>query len=65
MSPAAPKRYRLKQKALDYGIEEAKRIKAWPTLEKAVDLKIEEQRKFVAWWEATVESAGPKRKGRP
>ena len=39
-------------RALDYSIEEAKRIKDWPKLEEAVDTKIEEQHKFVAWWKA-------------
>ena len=52
-----PERYRLKQAALDYGIEEAKQIKDWPALEHAVDLKIEEQRHFVAWWRANVTPA--------
>jgi phage N-6-adenine-methyltransferase len=49
-----PERHRLTVAALEYGIEEAKRIKDWPALEEAVDLKIEEQRKFVAWWKASV-----------
>jgi hypothetical protein len=53
-----PERYRLKDAALDFGIEEAKRIKDWPTLEKAVDAKIDEQRKFVAWWNGAVRSKG-------
>ena len=49
-----PERYRLKQAALDYSIEEAKRIKDWPSLEKAVDDKIVEAHRFVAWWNAVV-----------
>jgi ParB family chromosome partitioning protein len=53
-----PERYRLKIAALDYGIEEAKRIRDWPALEKAVDLKIDEQRRFVAWWDANVRDGG-------
>ena len=35
-----PDRYRLGQAALDFSIEEAKRIKDWPALETAVDAKI-------------------------
>jgi hypothetical protein len=49
-----PERYRLNQAAVDYAIEEAKRIKEWPALEKAVDLKVTEQIKFVAWWTVNV-----------
>ena len=49
-----PERYRLKQAALDYTIEHAKRIRDWPMLEKAVDDKLTEARKFVAWWKANV-----------
>lgn len=61
-----PERYRLKQAALDYGIEEAKRIKDWPKLEEAVDLKIEEQQKFVVWWKVNVQGQGEvhKKEGR-
>jgi hypothetical protein len=43
-----PERHRLVVAALNYSIEEARRIKDWPTLLEAVDPKIEEQRKFVA-----------------
>jgi hypothetical protein len=53
-----PERHRLIAAALDYGIEEAARIKDWPALEGAVDAKIEEQRKFVAWWQGHVRGAG-------
>jgi phage N-6-adenine-methyltransferase len=53
-----PQRYRLNDKALDFGIEEAKRIKDWPALEQAVDIKIAESHKFVAWWETTVTDKG-------
>jgi ParB family chromosome partitioning protein len=53
-----PQRHRLQVAAIDYGIEEAKRIKDWPSLETAVDAKIEEQRKFMAWWKATVIGSG-------
>jgi phage N-6-adenine-methyltransferase len=56
-----PERYRLNDKALDFGIEEAKRIKDWPALEQAVDIKIAESHKFVAWWKANVTDKG----GRP
>jgi hypothetical protein len=56
-----PGRYRLQQAALDYSIEEAKRIRAWPALEAAVDSKIGEQRKFVAWWKARVTGQGTRR----
>ena len=52
-----PARHRLKVAALDYSIEEAKRIKDWPKLEEAVDAKIEEQRKFVVWWKANIQPA--------
>jgi phage N-6-adenine-methyltransferase len=58
-----PERYHLKQAALNYGIEEAKRIKDWPTLEKAVDEKIEDGQKFTAWWKANV-GAGKGQKGK-
>jgi phage N-6-adenine-methyltransferase len=54
----APDRHRLKVAALDYGIEEAKRIKDWPALDRAVEEKIEEQLKFRAWWDANVRDAG-------
>jgi ParB family chromosome partitioning protein len=57
-----PARHRLKIAATDYTIEEAKRIKDWPTLEAAVDAKIEEQRKFVGWWGVTIRSQGEARK---
>jgi phage N-6-adenine-methyltransferase len=53
-----PERHRLTVAAIDFGIEEAKRLKEWPALEEAVDIKIEEQRKFVAWWSATVKRPG-------
>jgi phage N-6-adenine-methyltransferase len=53
-----PGSHRLKVAALEYGIDEAKRIKDWPALEKAVEGKIEEQHKFVAWWDANVRDAG-------
>jgi hypothetical protein len=49
-----PKRHRLKVAALDYGIEEAKRLKDWPALEDAIDAKIGEQRDFVGWWSGKV-----------
>jgi phage N-6-adenine-methyltransferase len=49
-----PTRFRLTDTAIDFGIEEAKRIKDWPRLEAAVDEKIDEQRKFVAWWTVAV-----------
>jgi hypothetical protein len=49
-----PARYRITQAALNYGIDEAKRIKDWPQLEEAVDHKIAEQLKFVAWWTMNV-----------
>jgi hypothetical protein len=53
-----PERYRLRNRALDFSIEEAKRIKDWPTLEHAIDAKIGEQHKFVAWWNANVRNSG-------
>lgn len=53
-----PERHRLKLAALDFGIEEAKRLKEWPTLEAAVDAKMEEQRNFIAWWKNTVRRRG-------
>jgi phage N-6-adenine-methyltransferase len=56
-----PSRFRLHDRALDFGIEEAKRIKDWPTLEKAVDAKIVEQQKFVAWWNGAVRDKGERR----
>ena len=57
-----PERHRLNVAALDYGVEEAKRIKKdWPALEQAIDAKIEEQTKFVAWWKAAVGEPGPKK----
>jgi hypothetical protein len=40
--------HHLKIDAIDYGIEEAKRIKDWPILEEAVDAKMKEQHKFCA-----------------
>jgi len=55
-----PKRFRLNGRALDFTIEEAKRIRDWPALETAVEHKIEQQFKFVNWWRATVRSAGGK-----
>lgn len=58
-----PERHRLHVAALDYGIEEAKRIKDWPKLEEAVDAKIAEQRKFIAWWEGVV-GGNPEGRGR-
>jgi hypothetical protein len=59
-----PKRFRLKQKALDFTLDEAKRIKDWPTLEEAVDAKLVELVKFVAWWNVAVRGAGqPKKNG--
>lgn len=58
-----PERHRLKVAALNYGIEEAKRLKDWPMLEQAVDAKIEEQRKFVAWWKGSV-GGNPDGRGR-
>jgi DNA N-6-adenine-methyltransferase (Dam) len=60
-----PERHRLVVAALDYGIEEAKRIRDWPKLEEAVDLKIEEQRRFVAWWQGAVRGAGQPGKNSP
>jgi phage N-6-adenine-methyltransferase len=61
-----PKRHRLKVAALDYGIEEAKRIKDWPALEDAIDAKIGEQRDFVTWWKGnvSVRHGGPKSRER-
>jgi ParB family chromosome partitioning protein len=53
-----PDRYSLNQAAIDYTIEEAKRIKEWPALEKAIDAKITEQIKFVAWWKVNVSRPG-------
>jgi len=53
-----PERHRLKIAAIDFGIEEAKRIKDWPTLEEAVEIKTKENRKFVAWWKVEVRRAG-------
>jgi hypothetical protein len=53
-----PERYRLKQAALDYGIEEARRLQDWPMLEKAVDIKIDEQRKFIGWRNAHIRGVG-------
>lgn len=53
-----PERYKLKQAALDYSIEHAKRIKDWPKLEAAVDAKLDECLKFVAWWKANVSDKG-------
>jgi len=60
-----PSRFRLHDRALDFGIEEAKRIKDWPTLEKAVDAKIAEQQKFVAWWKVAVQEGGRPKKNLP
>jgi hypothetical protein len=57
-----PSRHRLKVAALDYTIEEAKRIREWPALEAAVDDKIAEQIKFVAWWDVKIRSQGEARK---
>ena len=57
-SAAGPERHRLKVAAINFGIEEAKRIKDWPMLEGAVDAKIEEQRKFIAWWTGNVREGG-------
>jgi phage N-6-adenine-methyltransferase len=59
-----PKRHRLMVAALEYGIEEAKRIKDWPKLEEAVDFKIAEQCKFVAWWGANVRRKGERANNR-
>lgn len=59
-----PEKHRLTVAAIDYGIEEAKRIKDWPALEEAVDLKIDEQRKFVAWWHLSVRRKGKKANNR-
>jgi DNA N-6-adenine-methyltransferase (Dam) len=53
-----PERHRLTVAALNYGIEEARRIRDWPKLEQAVDAKVEEQRKFYAWWQAGVAHGG-------
>jgi hypothetical protein len=60
-----PQRHRLNVAALEYGIEEATRIRDWEALEKAVDAKIEEQQKFVAWWDSAVHSAGQPEKNSP
>ncbi len=57
-----PERHRLKVAALDYGIEEAKRIKDWPVLEKAVDGKIEEQGKFIVWRNGNIRGVGQPQK---
>lgn len=62
-----PERHRLKIAAIEYGIEEAKRIKDWPKLEEAVDLKIKEQVQFVGWWKTDVganQGAGRGKKNR-
>src|SRR5215475_5753159 len=56
-----PERFRLNVAALDFGIEEAKRIKDWPKLEEAVDLKMEQLVGFVNWWTTNVIDKG----GRP
>jgi hypothetical protein len=53
-----PNRHRLKVAALDFTIEEARRIKDWPALEEAVDAKIAQQVGFVAWWKANVTGQG-------
>jgi len=53
-----PNRHRLNVAAIDYSIDEAKRIRDWPALEKAVDAKIEEQIRFVAWWKGSVAHGG-------
>jgi len=53
-----PARHRLNDVALGYGIEEAKRLKDWPTLLDAVDAKINEQTKFFAWWNGAVVHGG-------
>jgi ParB family chromosome partitioning protein len=53
-----PDRYRLVDRALDFTIEEAKRLQDWPLLEDAVDTKIGEQMKFVAWWKVNVAHGG-------
>ena len=59
-----PERYHLKQAALDYSIEHAKRIKDWPALEKAIDAKIDEQRKFIGWRTAHIQGRGqPEKNG--
>jgi phage N-6-adenine-methyltransferase len=60
-----PERHRLKVAALDYGIDEAKRIKNWPKLEEAVDAKIDEQRRFVGWWDSAVREGGRPNKNLP
>src|SRR5215475_5724862 len=61
-----PERFRLTVAALDFGIEEAKRIKDWPKLEEAVDLKMQELHGFVNWWTVNVSpSRGPKAGFRP
>jgi hypothetical protein len=57
-----PERHRLKVAAINYGIEEAKRIKNWPALETAVDQKIDEQRQFIGWWDASVRDKGERGK---
>jgi DNA N-6-adenine-methyltransferase (Dam) len=57
-----PKRFRLNDRALDFTIEEAKRIRDWASLEEAVKQKIEEELKFVRWWKATVRKAGQPKK---
>jgi len=59
-----PKRHKLNDAAIDFGIKEAKRFKDWPALESAVDIKIEQSHKFVAWWDGTVRGTGqPKKNG--
>src|SRR5262245_47187835 len=56
-----PEKTRLKLAAIEYGIEEARRIKDWPALQEAVEQKIDEQRDFVVWWDvATPEAHRPK-----
>lgn len=57
-----PGRHRLTVAAIDYSIEEAKRLRDWPALEAAVDAKIEEQVRFVAWWKGNIRSQGEARK---
>jgi hypothetical protein len=59
-----PERYRLNHAALDYTIEEAKRLQEWPALETAVSEKIKEQQSFVAWWKSKVRRPGGDRQSK-
>ena len=62
VNPCASRVVALEVAALDYGIEEARRIKDWPALIEAVDQKIEEQQQFCSWWKGAVDRPGGNRK---